>query len=465
VDSVTSSSKSAPSLRRALALRLAIGGGLLLGVLFEALDLVIDHELYSRFDAALTERGRLLATELIGAVQPGRRVTIGWPEFTDGGHTDFFQLWDRDGATLARSPSSGKRDLARPPRAPTKQAVLYDVVLPDGHRGRAAALRVDDNASVFVIAAEREALDALERRIHAALIVTIGIVLMLVVSLSITAVRRALRPLADFGADAERRSLDPEATGVPVGGLPIELQPMAAALDRAFTRLTQLVLRERRFARDLAHELRTPLAEMFSLVETMPVAAPATGARREQLAQTLTGMTRIVDGLLALARYEAGIDTPAIEPVELVAVVRAHTRALSALATERRLAVETSLPDEAWVMTDELLIERIVANLLGNAISHAPEGTSIGVRCEQADAGLHFVVDNAAPGLTLADVARLGERHFRATHASASGGHAGLGLALCTALAERLGLTLVFSLAAERLTVKLTGLRRLEGES
>ncbi len=454
------SNKRSPSLRRALALRLVLGGGLLLGCLFEALDWLIDHELYTRFDEALTERGRLLATELTGKVPPGRRVPAGWPEFRAGNHTDFFQLWDRDGGTLARSPSSGARDLSRPPQPPTTEAVLYDLELPDGHRGRAAALRVDGNASIFVIAAEREALDALERRIHAALIVTIGIVLVLVVSLSITAVRRALRPLEEFGADAERRSLDPAVSAYDVGGLPVELQPMAAALDRAFTRLTQLLLRERRFARDLAHELRTPLAEMFALVETVP----AVGAQREALAQALTGMTRIVDGLLALARYEAGIDAPAIEPVELAAVVRAQLNALSAVAAQRQIVVDAAVPDEMWVMTDELLIERIVANLLSNAVAHAPEGSRIEVRLEQRETGLRFVVDNAAPDLTAAEVARLGERHFRSTHASASGGHAGLGLALCMALGEQLGLAMDFALAAGRLTVTVTGLRRLDAE-
>lgn len=449
-------------MRRALALRLVLGGGLLLGCLFEALDLLIDYELYSRFDAALTERGRLLATELTGSVPPGRRATTGWPEFRAGSHTDFFQVWNDDGATLARSPSSGERDLARPPQPPTTEVVLYDLTLPDGHRGRGAALRLDDGAGVFVIAAEREALDALERRIHAALIVTIGIVLLLVVSLSIAAVRRALRPLDEFGADAERRSRDPAAPAYDIAGLPSELQPMATALDRAFARLTDLLLRERRFARDLAHELRTPLAEMFALVETLPAAEAGTATRREQLAHTLTGMTRIVDGLLALARYESGIDAPAIEPVDLVPLVRAQLDAQAVLATQRGLTLASELPDEAWVMTDELLIERIVANLIGNALAHAPAGSTVGVCVAQHASGLRFVVDNDAPALSAPDVARLGERHFRAAGSSASGGHAGLGLALCMALAEQLDLTLVFSFEDQRLTVELTGLRRLD---
>lgn len=451
------------SLRRALGLRIVLGGGLLLVLLFEALDFAIDREIYSRFDDALVERGRLLATELTGTVPPGRRISTEWPEFRAGQHTDFFQLWDAAGETLSRSPSSGARDLARPPSSPGVAPVLYDLTLPDGHHGRAAALRLGDDGTVFAIATEREALDALERRIHLALVLTISAVLVLMVSLALMAVRRALQPLADFGADAERRAREPSSTPYDLHALPLELRPIAAALDGAFTRLARMLLRERRFARDLAHELRTPLAEMFALVDTLPATQDAAHeSGRTQLVQTLTGMTRIVDGLLALARYEAGIDQPVIEPLDLVSVVRGQVQAQHADAARRGLGFDVALPAELWVMGDELLIERIVSNLLRNAVSHAPAGDRIGVHTVAGAAGLSLCIENAAPALTVEDVSRLGERHFRAGEASASGGHAGLGLALCTALAEQLDLALGYTLTEGRLTVELSGLRGLD---
>lgn len=451
------------SLRRALGLRIVLGGGLLLALLFEALDFTIDREIYSRFDEALVQRGRLLATQLMGTVPPGRRMPSEWPEFRPGQHTDFFQLWDGAGQTLSRSPSSGSRDLARPPPSPGTAPVFYNLTLPDGHHGRAAALRLGDDGTVFAIASEREALDALERRIHLALVLTIGAVLVLMVSFVLMAVRRALQPLADFGAVAERRAREPSTAPYDLRALPLELRPVASALDEAFTRLARMLLRERRFARDLAHELRTPLAEMFALIETLPVTQDSSHEEgRIQLARTVAGMTRIVDGLLALARYEAGIDKPAIEPLDLVAVVRAQVQAQHADATRRGLTFDVVLTAELWVMGDELLIERIVSNLLRNAVLHAPEGDRIGVHSVAGAAGLSLCFENAAPTLTVADIPRLGERHFRAGEASASGGHAGLGLALCTALAEQLDLALAYALIDGRLTVELTGLRALD---
>jgi len=457
------------SIRRSLALRLVAIGGILLTLLFYALDLLIEQELYGRFDIALVERGRLLATEITGAVPSGPRLTAAWPEFRAGGHTDFFQIWDRRGQTLGRSPTSGERDLIPPSIEIGDEPVLYDMPLPDGHRGRAAALRLaaaDDAApALFVIATERDALDALERRIHVALLVTIGIVLLLVVTLSLAELHIGLRPLAEFGDAAVRRAHDPEAAGPDPAALPIELQPIAAALDGAFSELTQMLLRERRFARDLAHELRTPLAEMYCLLESMTPRDVENQDSLAQIRQTLTGMTRIVDGLLALARYEAKVDAPVVEPVDLATIVRTQCRAIEPRATQRGIRLEVSGSAEVWAMADELLMERIMSNLLGNAIDYSPGNEIVNVSCQLHGEVIELSITNAAPELRATDVNRLGERHFRASATGTGSAHSGLGLALCMALANQLGLRIIFELNSGHLTASLAGLRSLETET
>jgi signal transduction histidine kinase len=449
------------SIRARLALRIVIGGGALLALLFSALDLLIDYQLHSRFDEALTARGRQMATDIAGGAGIEQSAHHGWPEFRAGNHTDYYQLWDTSGAAVARSASSGDQDLARPPRPVDDEAVLYDVQLPDGHRGRAAAFQLA-GGQLFVIASEREALDLLESRIHVALVATVSIALLLMVTLSHAAVRAGLQPLEAFGQRAAARALNPEAPATRDASLPDELRPIGAALDNAFAELTRALLRERRFARDLAHELRTPLAELFSLLETTQAADDASRARLTLAGSTLTGMTRIVDGLLALARYEAGIDAPVVEPVDVAATVRTQCRAAETRALGRDIALDVQLDPELWIMTDALLIERILANLLGNAIDHSPDGDRIEVFCWSQEESVTLVISNAAPALEAADVARLGERHFRPARGAPGGTHAGLGLALCAALAEQIDIRLAFDLHEGRLWVKLGGLRTLE---
>lgn len=442
------------SIRARLALRIVIGGGALLALLFSALDLLIDYQLYSRFDEALAARGRQMAADIGGGARIEHSAHHGWPEFRAGSHTDYYQLWDAAGVTVARSGSSAGQDLARPARPVNGEAVLYDVRLPDGHRGRAAAFQVS-GGQLFVIASEREALDILESRIHVALAAGVGIALLLMVTLSHAAVRAGLRPLEAFGQRAAARARDPETPAAPETPLPDELRPIGAALDNAFAELTRALLRERRFARDLAHELRTPLAELFSLLETTRAADDASRSRLALAGSTLTGMSRIVDGLLALARYEAGIDAPVVEPVDIAAAARTQCLASEARARVRGITLDVRLDPERWVMTDSLLIERILANLLGNAIDHSPDGGRIEVSCCAREESVTLVISSAAPDLDATDVARLGERHFRPSRGAPGTAHAGLGLALCSALAGQLDIRLAFDLHEGDLPVQL----------
>jgi len=142
--------------------------------------------------------------------------------------------------------------------------------------------------------------------------------------------------------------------------------------------------------------------------------------------------------------------------------VRTQCRVVEPRARGRGIALHVRLDPELWIMTDALLIERILANLLGNAIDHSPDGNRIEVFCWSQEQLVTLVISNAAATLDAADVARLGERHFRPTRGAPGDAHAGLGLALCAALAEQIDIRLAFDLHEGRLWVKLGGLRTLE---
>ena len=295
---------------------------------------------------------------------------------------------------------------------------------------------------LLVVATEREALDALEQRLHVVLVLGILAALAIIVVFGVLAVRRGLAPLESFGrslsarvaADALAASAPPGAPtaepGAQVTALPAELIPIAQVAQRAIDDALAALRREQRFARVAAHELRTPLAEIRLIAQALSAAH----AEREALLQVVDAMTRAVDALLTLARYEAGIEMPALEPVDLAALVRQALARLASTVQQRGLVVVANLPAEAWTMSDAAMLERILANVLGNAVVHAPAATRLTASLVTSGGQVTLSVRNAAR----LDAARLRGRGARraARGARAHGpGHAGLGL-LAAALAR-----------------------------
>lgn len=454
------------SIRRRLLLFLFGGLGVLMISLFVLLDYSIDRQVFGRLDASLLARAHGIATLLEshpgGDAMDELQAII--PEYAGGGHTDFLQIWDDRGRTMLASASNAAANLRPPPMpVPANAPYFYDLPLPDGHRGRGVALRVGFAGgvgdAVLVVAQERGQVDMLEQRLHMALMVGVLGMALAAALLAALAVRGGLRPLLAFGARAGAEgalAMEP----LPAAHMPRELRPFAVTLNRAFQRLQEALGRERRFARDVAHELRTPLAEMRMAVELAQRdavdAAPLQGALA-----SIDRMGRCIDGLLALSRYEAGMEHAQIEPLDAAELLRRALALAATSAAQREVHVDAGLPSECWVLSDPALLERIVDNLLLNAVEYAPPHSRVTVALEHRDGSSRLRIGNHAPGLGAEDLPRLGERFWRKTPARESSRHGGLGLALSRTLAEALGLQLHFALEQGVLWATLEPLRRI----
>ena len=120
-----------------MALGVVAGALLVLSASFVVLHLAIRNELYRYLDEDM--RGQMTAIAEYAAANPGReRVSEFMPQFRTRAHQDFFQVWDGAGRTLARSDSSAGRDLPLLAAA-VGVATYHDLVLPDGHHGRAVS--------------------------------------------------------------------------------------------------------------------------------------------------------------------------------------------------------------------------------------------------------------------------------------------------------------------------------------
>ena len=453
------------SLRGRLAIGVVAGAFIVLSGSFVALHVMIRGELYRHLDEDMTVQMRSVAE--YAATNPGREsVTEYMPQFRTRAHQDFFQIWDAAGRTLARSDSSAGRDLPRL-YAVIAQPTYHDLDLPDGHRGRAVSQSFglaegDPRGHLSVVVAEEtEGLEQLESRIHVMLLVIALGTTIAMLLIARYAVLRGLRPVREFARSVER--VDPEnpRARLETGPLPTELRPVAASFSTVLQRLLDALDREKRYARNVAHELRNPLAEIRLLADVGSASREpeACGAAIRDVGAVAAGMERIVDTLMALTRYEAGLESPQPDPLNLEAELRSQADSLLAAAEQRELRIALDLPGEVWVHVDSAMVQRMLANLLGNAVAHSPRGATV-----QATLSPNGDIDitNPAPHLQPADVPRLGEQFYRVGRGEI-GPHAGLGLSLALAIARILHLRLTFALREDGcLAASVRGFQRLE---
>lgn len=429
------------------------------GVLATLLDHWIDHEFYERMDFGLEQRASVLAKVLETHETDWLERLI--PDYDLTGHTEFFSVFNEQGEAIANSPNSGGVALALQ-LSISQPRSYYDVDLPDGHPGRAIAVRVnpaapDAHASVLVVGTERSSWDRTENRIHLVLMLGIALATAIAIYLAATSTRRLIDSLCKAGQRAT--DTDQDNPGLKIeGNFPKELIPFVHAFNQGLDHLYRAVERERRFSRDIAHELRTPLTEIRVRIENMANAVSDQTTEPTPQRHVLAAcdrMQRSIDTLLFLAQLESENHTLAPDPIDLAGLTREIIESLGYPPSAKKNLVHTDFPVAAWTLNDLGITERIIYNLLGNALEYAPAQDDIqcGIRHDQN--GWIWWVNNAAPELEEDDLAHLGDRFWRKQTEGSTGKHAGLGLALTFALAKVAKIPLEFELSQGRLTARL----------
>jgi two-component system sensor histidine kinase QseC len=292
-----------------------------------------------------------------------------------------------------------------------------------------------------MLARDRRDLDASLARISGAL-AGAGLLLLLAAALVVTAsLRRGLQPLAALADRASRIDAGSLGSRFPEAGLPDELRGISRRLNDLLGRLGASFQRERRFSADVAHELRTPIAELRALAEVALRAPqghePEAGSYRDVL-DVAVQMERVVGNLLALARCDAGRQDVKLETLDLGAVARDAWRPFQAGASARGLTVSFDLPP-AVVDGDRALLGAIFTNLYSNAVDHAPAGGALDCALHLSPGGAELAVENTCAGVTGEDLPHLFEPFWRKDAARSDREHSGLGLALVAAYAKLIG--------------------------
>jgi len=272
--------------------------------------------------------------------------------------------------------------------------------------------------------------------------VVAGIILTLLVgAVAWVVTRQVVKPVRRAGEVAQRLSAGKLNERMPTRGeddlalLATSFNGMADSLQSQIRQLEGLSAVQQRFVSDVSHELRTPLTTIRMAVDLIHESRedfePTVGRSAELLAGELDRFEDLLSDLLEISRFDAGAADLDVEPVDLRGTIAKVVEAARPLAERRGSTVTLHASDEpAEAEVDERRVERIMRNLLVNAIEHG-EGRPVDIFVEVGDDAVAVVVEDHGVGLRPGEAANVFTRFWRADPARArTTGGTGLGLSI-----------------------------------
>ncbi len=310
-------------------------------------------------------------------------------------------------------------------------AVLLQPVVSD--KGRAmAVIQVAETLELRTTLAREILVDTLWRQ--ALLLAVLAIV-------TVVVVQRATRPVRQLSAQLQARP-EGDLTPLASANAPRELLPLVEATNQVMGRLDHLLGNQKRFVRDAAHQLRTPLAVLKVQVQSALRGDQDAREALADIAQTVDRATVLANQMLALAKVEQLRQQPVLERMDMAQVVRDVALDLAPLIADRELDFDIeTVPAE--LMAHTWMLGELCRNLLHNAIKNSPPGGILSVRLIRDNTHLALTVSDSGPGISPELAARL-YQPFSAGSGNGSGyghGHqgSGLGLAICREITQALG--------------------------
>ena len=353
---------------------------------------------------------------------------------------DRFLRVTRNGSLLYASgaPKDGSFDpskIAFVPQ-PLNQSSFREEVTPGDRRVLIYALPFTFDGQSFVIesgVSNRQVQSPLNGLI-VTLVVGLPIVLVVAVGSGYVLINRALLPVDSITKSAERITSHNLSERLPVPLTGDEIERLSLALNNMISRLEEAFQYTRRFAADASHELRTPLTilhcDLEAAIQTPRLPAEVAESIGSALAET-ERLTRIVEGLLAISRADAG--EPAVGPtkLDLAELTFATVDQMRLLAEDKGIGLEFRATKAVEVNGEAARLKQVVVNLLDNAIKYTPERGTILVNVCGNGSKATLEISDSGMGISADALPHIFERFYRADKArSRKDGGAGLGLSI-----------------------------------
>ncbi|MGI8479060.1 MAG: ATP-binding protein [Gaiellaceae bacterium] len=231
-----------------------------------------------------------------------------------------------------------------------------------------------------------------------------------------------------------RGSLEARA---PTGG-PAEIADLARSFNEMGENLQRLFDSRRELVAWASHDLRTPLANMQAMLEALEDGLAEPAEYVPALRERVGVLSQLVDDLFELARIDADALTVELRQLPVAPVVSSSLRGVEAEARLRHVSLASDVDERLTARFAPEKVERVLMNLLTNALRHTPSDGAVAIRVEPLSGAVRVAVEDTGEGLDAEARARMFERFWRGDRSRSSRG-TGLGLAIARGLVEAQG--------------------------
>ena len=304
--------------------------------------------------------------------------------------------------------------------------ILYGIIGPDRIVQMGKSLEDDDG---FMIAFRERFL-----KLMAGLMVLGGLIGWLMA-------KRALLDLEEVSETAEDISKGAIEKRVPLKARGAEIDRLARTFNSMLDRIHSLILGMREITDNIAHDLRSPITRIRGIAEMTLTSGNSLDEYQSMAANTIEECDRLlamIETMLDISELDAGAGNLAMGEVDLARVVEDACELFQPLAEDKGVTIDAELPSHVWVHGDVHRLQRMVANLLDNALKYTPSAGTVTVCINGGDDQIILAVKDTGIGISAEELSNIFERFYRCEPSRSDTG-VGLGLSLVMAIARSHG--------------------------
>ena len=229
---------------------------------------------------------------------------------------------------------------------------------------------------------------------------------------------------------------------VPVKDRGDEIDQLALTFNQMLDRIEVLVTQIKQMGDNIAHDLKSPLTRIRGIAEVTLTAGKSLAEYETMAASVVEECDRLLDminTMLMISKTEAGVDKPIREQIDLARLVREACALFGTTAEDKGLTLDCDIPEKCAILGDIRMLQRMLSNLLDNAIKYTDPGGTVRVSVSECNGSKAAItVKDTGVGISAGDLPRIFERFYRCDRSRSQAG-AGLGLSLAKTIARAHG--------------------------